>query len=339
MAEKVKITPAELQAQATEMKALQGELTVLFSNVSSDLEKVNMNWSPNLSNNFAGKINSAQKSFSDITQELMNGAKVADTCAVTFQSVDSELAKLYGAGAGVSTKSSNSLGDIIKEEIAGIPEDVEMAGEALGWIEEHYGKLPNWIKHGVNVLVPSSLQTAYTLTSGILQGDLTLEEGWDAVTSILKKNSKLAIICETINYTFEKGDARYEEMEQEIFDQLGEGDVLGAVFDGAEGFIDTIIGGSVEVLGDVGGGLVDSAIDNIPVIKGINMLAEYGTGLLGWNEGEGYSVGGLIGHATEKISDGIDAATDFITDTTDVVTDVVTDGFKAGINWVKSWFD
>lgn len=339
MADKIKITPEELQSQAVEMKTLESDFSTLFSGVSSDLKKVNTNWSPNLSHNFEGKINSAQNSFTQITQELMNGAKVADTCAVTFQSIDSELSKLYCTDADVSAKSSNSLWDIIKEEIAGIPEDAKSAGEALAWLEEQYGKLPNWITHGVDILVPSSLQTAYTLTSGILQGDLTLEEGWGAVTSILKKNSKLAIICETINYTFETGTARADEMEKEIYDQIAEGDVLGVVFDGAEGFVDTIIGGSVEVLGDVGGGLVDAAIDNIPIVKGINKLAEYGTGLLGWNDGDGYSVGGLIGAGTEKLSEGLDIATDFITDATDVVTDAVTDGVKSGINWVKSWFD
>ena len=155
----------------------------------------------------------------------------------------------------------------------------------------------------------------------------------------MSENTKLAVICETLDYTFEIGTKRSEEMERQIYEQLGEGDILGAVFDGAEGFIDTIIGGSIDVLGDVGGGAVDAVIDNIPVVKGINMLTEYGTGLLGWNDGEGYSVGGLIGGATEKISEGLDVVTDVITDTVDVITDAVTDGFKSGVNWVKSWFD
>lgn len=339
MADKIKITPEELQSQAVEMKTLESDFSTLFSGVSSDLKKVNTNWSPNLSHNFEGKINSAQNSFAQITQELMNGAKVADTCAVTFQSIDSELSKLYGADTDDTEKSSKSLFDIIKEEITGIPEDAKTAGKTLAWLEEQYGKLSDWVTHGVDILVPSSLKTAYTLTSGILQGDLTLKEGWGAVTSILKKNTKLAVFCETINYTFEKGMDRSKEMDQELAEQISEGDILGALFDGAEGFIDTIIGGSIEVLGDIGGGALDAAIDNIPIVKGINKLAEYGTGLLGWNDGDGYSVGGLIGAGTEKISDGLDIATDFITDATDVVTDAVTDGVKAGINWVKSWFD
>ncbi len=337
MAIKIQVTPEELQAQATEMKNLENDFSLLFSGVSDVLKKVNNNWSPNLSNNFEGKINSAQKSFSAITQELKTGADVANTCAVTYQSVDSELSKFYCPADATSARAS--LWDVVKEEITGIPEDVESAGKALSWVEEKYGGLPDWVTHAVDVLVPSSLKTAYTLTSGILQGDLTVEEGWGAVTSILKKNTKLAVICESFNYTFETGIARSEEMEKEMYEQLREGDILGMVFDGAEGFVDTIIGGSIEVLGDVGGGLVDSAIDNIPIVKGINKLTEYGTGLLGWNDGDGYSVGGLIGAGTEKISEGLDVVTDVITDATDVVTDAVTDAAKAGFKWVKSWFD
>ena len=232
-----------------------------------------------------------------------------------------------------------TLWDIIKDEISDIPEDINSAGETLAWIEKYYGKLTHWATLGVEVLVPDSLKDAYILTSGLLQGDLTLEEGWDVAKNILSENTKLAVICETLDYTFETGVARSEEMEQQMLEQLREGDVIGAVIDGAEGFVDTIIGGSIEVIGDVSGTVVDNAIDNIPVVKGINMLTEYGTGLLGWNDGEGYSVGGLIGEATEIVSDGIDKATDLITDTTYIVTDAVPDGIKTGIGWVKSWFD
>lgn len=232
-----------------------------------------------------------------------------------------------------------SLWNAIKSEAANIPEAAKSAGEALSWIEKHYGKLPHWVTLGVDVLVPSSLQDAYSLTSGILQGDLTLKEGWDVAKHILSKNTKLAVICETLDYTLETGSARADEMNRQVYEQIGEGDVLGAILDGSEGFVDTIIGGSIEVLGDVGGGALDAVIDNIPVVKGLNMLTEYGTGLLGWNDGEGYSIGGLIGGATERISEGIDYVTDIITDTTDVITDAVTTGVKTGINWVKSWFD
>lgn len=244
-----------------------------------------------------------------------------------------------------SDKSNVSLWNIIKDELTSIPEDAKSAGEALSWIEKQYGKLPNWVTLGVDVLVPGSLRDAYTLTSELLQGEITLDGVWkvfgniSSSKTVILNNPKFAIIYETLNYTFETGIQRYEEMERQIYEQLGEGDIFGAVFDGAEGFIDTIIGGSVDVLGNVGGSAVDAFIDNIPIVKEINMLTEYGTGLLGCNDGEGYSVGGLISYTTGKITEGLDMATDFITDTADYITDAVTDGFKSGIDWVKGLFD
>lgn len=371
MADHIKITPQELQAQAAEMKALSTEFQGLFAGVTSVLQNVNISWSPNLSNNFLGKITSAQKGFANITMELQNGSKAADTCAVSFATIDSELSKMYGAnaaGAGGGFAGGGSGGGgggggasfgetplerlwrMMKEEVMGIPEDMAAAGDALGWIEDQlaklYGKLPDWAQKGGNLaydlLVPDVVEDvmdAYEITSKMLQGEFTLKDGWETLSGILSKNTKLAVICETFNYTFEKGQARSEEMEAEMFDQFAEGDILGGIIDGAEGFIDTIIGGTVEVLGDVAGGVVDSAIDNIPVVKGINIVMENVTGWAGMNDGEGYSVGGLIGGATEVISDGLDKVTDAITDTTDQVTSAVTKGVKSGIKWVKSWFD
>ena len=97
MGDRIQLTPSELRSQAAEMKSLQEDYAALFSDVTSELSKVNANWSTNLAHNFGGKITSSQKSFSQITEELKNGAKVADTCAVTFESVDSQLSKMYCA--------------------------------------------------------------------------------------------------------------------------------------------------------------------------------------------------------------------------------------------------
>lgn len=224
-------------------------------------------------------------------------------------------------------------------ELQALSERIQTPADFLAWIEECYGGLPTWITHGVDVLVPSSYQDAYNITSGLIQGNLTLEDIWNTAKHTVSGNSKLAAIFETIEYTFEKGGARSDEMNRQILEQLKEGDIVGAILDFGEGFTDTIIAGSIEVLADVAGGAVDSFIDNIPVIKGINKASEYLTGLIGLNDGDGYSAGGLIGLLGEGISDGIDKATDLITDATDVVTDAVTEGIKGGIKWVKSWLD
>lgn len=123
MATKIQLTPGELQAQATEMQNLESEYSALFAGVSSNLKSLNRNWSANLSNNFEGKINSAQKSFTLITQELMKGAKVANTCAVTFESVDSELAKLSGEDTS-STSVDKTVDNISSVDLGGYSKQV-----------------------------------------------------------------------------------------------------------------------------------------------------------------------------------------------------------------------
>lgn len=339
MAEKIKITPEELQSQAVEMKTLESDFSTLFSGVSSELKKVNANWSPNLSHNFEGKINSAQNSFTQITQELMNGAKVADTCAVTFQSIDSELSKLYGTDGDGSAKASDSLWDIVKDEISDIPEDAKSAGEALAWIEQWYEKLPREVKAIVNITVPGSLEKAYQFTSDLLQGELTFESFWDVGKSISKASPYVSAVFEAFEYTFDTGIARSDEMQAELEAQIKEGDILGVVFDGAEGFVDTIIGGTVECVCSLAGNTVDAFIGDIPVVGGIiDEGVKYITGMIS-PDGSEYSIGDFVSAGGEAISAGLDFATDVITDVTDVVTSGITSGVKGVCSWVGGWFD
>lgn len=205
------------------------------------------------------------------------------------------------------------------------------------FLDDFYNGLSAEDRLAIKVLMPDIVQQIYTVVSGLHQGDLTVEEVWDIAKDLA--SDKVAVVLQAIDYSFNKGQLRSDEMERQMIEQLREGDVLGAVIDLGEGFIDTIIGGAIDVTGDVLGGAVDGLIDEIPVVKGINMATEYVTGLFGANEGDGYSIGGLIGTGAEAISDGLDYVTDGVTYVTDIVTDGITSGFKGGIKFVKSWFD
>lgn len=240
----------------------------------------------------------------------------------------------------------NSNWDEVKGSSNKLFDDMRDAGDALNWLEGYYDKMPDLVSHAIEVALPDELIDAYTLTKGILQHDLTLEEGWDVAKNMLSQKLNVAVFCESLDYTFKNGKEREEEMQRQVTEQIKEGDILGAAIDGAEGFVDTILGGSVEVLGKATGTIVDNLMEDadylagdIKVFKHLNQYVEYWTGVVGFNEGEGYSIGGIIGAAGEGLAEGIDKTTDFITDATDVVTDAVTDGAKAGIKWVKSWFD
>ncbi len=94
MANKIKLTPVELKTQASEMLNMSNQYLAIFGEVYSELNIVNSNWSKNLSRNFISKIVSAQNSFIKVTEQLTAGSKVAEATAVTFEEVDSRLAKL-----------------------------------------------------------------------------------------------------------------------------------------------------------------------------------------------------------------------------------------------------
>ena len=229
--------------------------------------------------------------------------------------------------------------DEIKGTSSKLFDDMRDAGDALNWLEGYCDKMPNLVTHAIEVALPDSLKEAYTLTTGILQHDLTLEEGWDVAKNMLSQKLNVAVFCESLDYTFKNGKEREEEMQRQMTEQIKEGDILGVAIDGAEGFVDTILGGSVEVLGKATGTILDNAIEETKILNGVNKFTEYVTGVFGVNDGEGYSVGGLIGAVGEGFAEGIDKTTDFITNATDVVTDAITGDAKAGIKWVKSWFN
>jgi len=92
--QKIQLTPSELKQQASQMASLSDEYNQLFDGVLSDLNSVNGNWSPNLANNFAGKITSAQNKFKYIPDILTSGAAVANLAAINYENTDSLMAKV-----------------------------------------------------------------------------------------------------------------------------------------------------------------------------------------------------------------------------------------------------
>lgn len=228
--------------------------------------------------------------------------------------------------------------EALKKEIKSIPDDIRSAGEVLSIIEDKYKELPRDITFAIDVFVPGTLKDAYTITSGIFQGDLTWEEALDAGKSIAVKNTKLGLILETFDYTITTAKDIDDEMMEDVMKQLKEGDIIGAFGDATEGFIDGVLGGTIKVIGDYTGDRVDDFIDDVPGVKYLNKFFEYSTGMLDMNEGEGYSIGGLISETGEAIFEGIDTVTDYASDKLNEVTDVVTNGVKSGIKWVSGLF-
>lgn len=89
------VTPEILAGQSAEMSSLMAEYESLFTSVSSLLTEINGSWSPNMANNFSGKIQSAQKSFSNVVGMLGNGAAAAKAAAQIYAD------DLAGAAGGI----------------------------------------------------------------------------------------------------------------------------------------------------------------------------------------------------------------------------------------------
>jgi uncharacterized protein YukE len=116
MSKTIQITPNELKVQAAEMSSLKSEYEAVFSGISSALRTANQNWSGAIAGNFSGKIISARNNFSFLTSALELGAQAANSSAVTYESVDSALAKLCSENTSFSEEISKAAG-ISNEDI------------------------------------------------------------------------------------------------------------------------------------------------------------------------------------------------------------------------------
>ncbi len=117
MASRIILDPETLLAQAGEMQSLTAEYESLFSKVTGTLNDTNNNWSELLAHNFAGKISSAQQSFASITELLSSGAAAAKNSAITMQSVDQSLFKVFGGetSEGISPGQVQGMTDVIED--------------------------------------------------------------------------------------------------------------------------------------------------------------------------------------------------------------------------------
>ena len=82
--------------QSQEMLSLCSAYETLFGNLASDLNGVNASWSDLLSNNFSGKIGSAQKAFTGALTMLRNSANSTRSVAETAQEMDRSWAGKIG---------------------------------------------------------------------------------------------------------------------------------------------------------------------------------------------------------------------------------------------------
>lgn len=387
MAGKIQLTPAELLAQSQEMLSLQNEFQSLFTQTENILGQVNQNWSTNLANNFAGKLTSAQKSFAQIVSLLQQGGTLAATSAKTFESMDSLLSKVMSGdavssiagsigGVGVAGAAA-AAGAAIGNAVAGIDwssvgntisdfgeyaweqlkRDWANAGESMEWLGEQYSKLPEEVRGKIEKALGGTLTTAISTTYDIITGNVTWDTAYDVIGEIFEGSSTGKAIIGTLKEVFE-GDAieRQGYYDQLAMDQIKQGNILSGVTTQLGAFTDTILIGSVDILGDIAMGVVE----DLPLVglltdaigvdlsdgwnnimasahEGMNTVITNVSESIGeFEEAARETIGNVIDTGKEVVSDVIDKGKEVVSDIVDTGKEVVDNIKDTGKNIYKA---
>lgn len=362
----IKITPAELMEQAAQMTALKEKYESLFTEVKSDLNSMNGNWSTHLAGNFAGKISSAQKSFSAVTSMLEAGAKAAQTSAKTFESVDSLLAK----GIIAEEKAKEDIIKTTKNTVTNNTKQVaEITNQINEWIDKNLSdKLPKSAIEAIKgylkkIDVIDDAMDMWEMLSLAAQGQYgeVLGEAIGNMGSVYEKEElnwlgvKTKAVGSTLSLLFKEDgyiSNNKEKYEQLAIEYLSNGDVsamMGAI---TGEFVQTVGKGSVDVLCQTASSIIDSAMGKMPpLFMSLSTINQGLYDVCGWSPGHIFnSATKTISSAVDMITDdvligGATAITDSLQTASSVVNDIATAGVQAAgsaissvVSGVGKWF-
>lgn len=174
------LTPELMLEQSQQMLNLRADYENLLSNIASDLNNMNTCWSDILSNNFSGKIGSAQKAFSGALVMLQNSANSVKMVAETAQEMD----KSWAGKIGGTMYNPDVLSYFISEEMAEsmrttLKEDWENVQKMLGYLqnlkEKAQGKLTSsqeaWIEEIEKLIIGGTGVKTMKITEKVIEGD------------------------------------------------------------------------------------------------------------------------------------------------------------------------
>lgn len=245
----VQYTPEQLLAQSKQMTALQAEFSAVFTQVTNALKGVNENWSENLARNFSGKIQSAQKSFSSITNMLANGAAAARLGATSHSptSMESYFSQLIDSGAGLDGAPAGAVGSgrgsapLSKEDVDAVldmlpPEaraGLRNAQEAEAWLAKNYNKLPAGARAQLEKVLPSQMKDAISVTHDVLSGEADFSTAGKAVSAVTGNSLLGDVVTASTEAAFNQRlgvfDAAYDEAIQKGSNSFRSGDVGGGI--------------------------------------------------------------------------------------------------------------
>ncbi len=144
MANRIEVDPALLMQQSGQMEKIASSLQSLLDGVLGDLKNVSASWSDKLSNNFAGKIGSAQKSFLGSLNMLKISADSTKRAAAALTDFEQRWAQRMGGKLGADQLKKVPISLLIgKALVEGVDKLGELRSGTKDYIEKYQQTMPS----------------------------------------------------------------------------------------------------------------------------------------------------------------------------------------------------
>ena len=219
-----------------------------------------------------------------------------------------------------------------------LKQDWKNAGESLEWLGDKYSQLPEEIRGKIEKALGGTLTTAISTTYDIITGEVTWDTAYDVIGEIFEGSSTGQAIIGTLKEVFEGGALERQSYYDNLsFEQIGEGHVLSGVYTQLGAFTDTILIGSVDILGDMAAGF----IEDLPLVGlltdavGIDISDTWNDWMASAHEG----MNEFITNTSEAIGNFEEAAQEFVGDVIDTGKEVINSAVDAGKEFVSDAID
>ncbi|MBQ1931108.1 MAG: hypothetical protein II347_03090, partial [Lachnospiraceae bacterium] len=244
---------------------------------------------------------------------------------------------IAAAGGGVANvlkdmdwgKVGSTLSDFGEYAWNQLKQDWQGAGETMEWLGEQYNKLPAEVRKKIEKTLGGTMTTSISVTYDIITGNVTWDTAYDVIDEVWGKTSTGAAIKGVINEVFENGALeRQSYYDQLFFDQMDQGHILTGITSQLGAFTDTILIGSIDILGDIGTGI----LQDLPLVG----LVEDAIGIdiaEGWNglmDAAHDGMNHLITEGAEAMGQLEEMAQEFVVDVYETGKEVVSDVIDAG---------
>lgn len=157
MSEFIELNPELLLDQSRQLLTLHGSFDSLFDGILSDLKGLNECWSNLLSNNFSGKIGSAQRSFLGSLNMMKISGDAAKRVAETLLGLDTKWASKF-SGQFSDLKSPQAIYEMLSQSVSEAMSNYKSLGE---FAKEKIDEMPSSTKAWLDYIKGKAFKEAF----------------------------------------------------------------------------------------------------------------------------------------------------------------------------------